>query len=111
MNPTFEVGVTSVVGAYFTGGYGVYNRRLQLTRADVGSQTFCDFWYGACFDQPVPVSTILGETSTYKGGFNVGGGLTFGLPRAKLFAEVRYHRMLTRGLRTETLPVSFGIRW
>jgi hypothetical protein len=111
LNPTFEVGVTKVVGAYATAGYGLYNRRLQLTRADIGAQTFCDYWYGVCYDQAVPVATILGETSTYKGGFNVGGGLTLGFPKAKFFAEARYHRMFTRGIDTETLPVSFGVRW
>jgi opacity protein-like surface antigen len=112
LNPRIEIGGESRVGGYFTGGYGLYNRRLQVTQAGIGTGFFCDDWYGFCFQGPTPVNFLVGERDTYKGGFNVGGGMTFGAPAgAKFFAEVRYHRMLTRGRATELLPISFGVRW
>ena len=58
------------------------------------------------------MGSILGERTTYKGGWNAGVGLTIGgLGPGKFFAEGRYHRMNTTGPDTEYIPLSFGFRW
>jgi opacity protein-like surface antigen len=110
VNPTFEFIDLEEFGAYGTGGYGVYNRRLDLTRADPRIGVVCDPWWGVCFNDLVLTDTTLAEQNTYKGGFNVGGGFTVG-SRTKFFVEVRYHHMFTTNESTQVVPITFGFRW
>ena len=111
LNPTYEIQTHSPVGFYVTGGYGIYARRLQLTSTDLASGFYCDPWWGFCYPGLVPAEVVLGQNWTYKGGFNVGGGITFGSPGARFFAEMRYHYVFTTNVRTEMIPVAFGIRF
>ena len=111
LNPTFEYNTRSGFGGYATGGYGVYSRRLELTATDFDLAGYCDPWWGYCYPVVVDSNTVLRENTTYKGGFNVGGGLTFGPPKYRFFAEARYHYMFTRDIRTTTIPVAFGVRF
>ena len=54
-------------------------------------------------------SSGAGSTSNTKGGWNAGGGLTFGVGMAKLFIEWRYTNVSTEGVATKFIPVILGI--
>jgi opacity protein-like surface antigen len=110
-NPDFQFIKTERFSSYVTGGYGLYYRWLELTRADFGSGVVCDAWWSLC-STPFNVDGNLfnGIRSTYKGGVNAGGGFTYGTNK-KFFAEVRYHRMFTTRQPTELLPIIVGVRW
>ena len=54
-------------------------------------------------------SSGAGSTSSTKGGWNAGGGLTFGVGMAKLFIEGRYTNVSTEGVATKFIPVILGI--
>jgi len=54
-------------------------------------------------------SSGAGSTSNTKGGWNAGGGLTFGVGMAKLFIEGRYTNVSTEGVATKFIPVILGI--
>jgi len=112
LNPTVHLNSKGRFGAYVTGGYGLYSRRIQITQFNWTGGVVCDPWWGFCWGGTYPVTTVLGEHTNYTGGFNVGGGITIGGPaNVKFFAEARFHSMNTGGNRTEYVPVSFGVRW
>lgn len=99
---------------YLTAGYGLYHRNLSLTRPAVVPALVCDPFFGICFQQAIGVNQVVASNSTYKGGFNAGGGFDIGLGdrRAKLFVEARYHRMFTtHGSDFTLVPVTFGVHW
>ena len=52
-----------------------------------------------------------GSSSETKFGFNVGGGIDFGLAGFSSFIEARFHSVQTSGSSTNLVPVSFGIRF
>ena len=52
-----------------------------------------------------------GSSSTTKGGWNAGGGLTFGVGAAKLFLEARYVSVATPGAATKWVPVTLGFQF
>jgi opacity protein-like surface antigen len=110
LNPTVTFNPKGRFGAYFTGGYGLYSRRTQITQVSWDGGIYCDPWWGYCWGGSY--TNVLGERTTYTGGYNVGAGITFGGPRSvKFFAEARFHSMNTGNNRTEYIPVSFGARW
>lgn len=111
LNPRVDVPISHMVDWYATVGYGLYNRREQITQTTVVTGVFCDPWWGFCSVAPVAGNAIVGEHSVYNGGFNFGTGFAFGPPHAKFFAEVRYDYMYTSPVRTEMLPVTFGVRF
>ena len=108
-NPTFEFIKQERFTSYATGGYGLYNRHLDLAANGPVPASVCDQFWDACVSNPPP-TVISGDRSPYKGGFNVGGGVMFG-SHTKFFTEVRYHRMFTTKTPTELIPLTFGIRW
>lgn len=52
-----------------------------------------------------------GSSSETKGGWNVGGGITFGVGAAKLFLESRYMHVATEGEATKFVPVILGFQF
>jgi hypothetical protein len=63
---------------------------------------------------PVAANQVLGSFTQNKGGWNVGGGVSFRVKEdsnAKIYAESRYHYIYTTPFRTTVLPVTFGFRW
>ena len=50
-------------------------------------------------------------SSTTKGGWNAGGGLTFGVGAAKLFLEARYVNVATPGDAVKWVPVTLGFQF
>jgi opacity protein-like surface antigen len=112
--PVVRFAPHSPVDAYILGGYGLYHRGLTITRPANATAIFCDFFFGFCFPTVVTVDQVVASFSTYKGGFNAGGGLEFrlGSTGLKAFGEARYHEMFTsRGPNLTFVPVTFGLRW
>jgi hypothetical protein len=54
-------------------------------------------------------SSDAGSSSSTKGGWNAGGGITFGVGMAKLFIEGRYNNVSTEFIKTKYVPVILGI--
>ena len=54
-------------------------------------------------------SSVANSESVTKGGWNAGGGITFGVGMAKLFIESRYTNVSTEGVATKFIPVILGI--
>jgi len=54
-------------------------------------------------------SSGANSESNTKGGWNAGGGITFGVGMAKLFIESRYTNVSTEGVATKFIPVILGI--
>jgi hypothetical protein len=98
------------ISGYVTGGYGIFARNFQLTRPSVGTTVVCDpFWYW-CGTAIVPVDVVLGSHTTWKQGWNGGLGVEMG-GHVKFFAEARYMWVATPRIRSEAIPVTFGVRF
>ncbi|PYV50152.1 MAG: hypothetical protein DMG96_05420 [Acidobacteria bacterium] len=104
----------SRVQPYATAGFGLYRRNLTLTQPSTVSTLACDPFFGFCFPAAFGVDQVVASNTTYKDGFNVGGGFDFPLGgrRLKLFTEARYSRMFTtHGSDFTFVPVTFGFHW
>ena len=108
VNPSYEFIKQEHFGAYATGGYGLYNRKLLLAAPGVIPAVACDQFWNVCVGAPGQL--VTGDFNIYKGGYNVGGGVTF-TPHIKFFVETRYHHMFTSNGATILIPLTFGIRW
>jgi hypothetical protein len=115
----------SVVRPYITVGPGMYYRSVEITEY-IGNGVICDpYWY-VC--GVYPVSEVIGSRGGWDFGFNVGGGLGFGIGEtSEFFIEMRYHHVLgpeftpntplpagtpTSGSTTGTYyPLTFGFRF
>jgi opacity protein-like surface antigen len=93
-NAVFAFPGASPARPYLLGGVGVYNGKTSVDG--------------------------LGETeSETKFGLNAGAGFDFGMGKANLFADVRFHAILKGGVDTETgdettaymIPVTVGLRF
>jgi opacity protein-like surface antigen len=106
VNPRYYFHPGGKLGGYATAGYGLYSRSLAFTDPSqaVG---YCDPYYGYCSSSGAP---IIAEFTNYKGGFNIGGGVTYALGESgfKFVSDVRYHRFLSHA-NNEFLTLSFGI--
>lgn len=110
VNPTYQFWKEENVSSYVTGGYGLYNRDLQLSNSGaVLPAGACDTFFNVC-NANSQVSAIANDLNTYKGGFNVGAGMNFGA-HTKFFVEARYHHMFTTHSPTEIVPLTVGVRW
>jgi opacity protein-like surface antigen len=110
VNPHYEFIKQERFSSYATGGYGIYNRRLLLAAPGLVPAVVCDQFWNVCVSNNPVSQTVTGPLSPYKGGYNVGGGVTFGA-HTKFFVEARYHHMFTTDVATEVVPLTFGIRW
>ena len=79
----------SPVRPYIVAGPGVYNREVEITEY-VGSGVIRDpYWY-VC--GVYPVTDVVGSRGGWDFGFNVGGGVGFGLGESsEFYVETRYH--------------------
>lgn len=113
VNPVFRIAQERKVGGYLIGGYGIFKRTVNLTRPEVVPVFICDPWTFFCYEGSAVADVIYRSNSTWKGGWNIGGGVTYRLGdgNAKLYAEVRYYEVLTSPVKTTVLPLTFGIRW
>jgi len=108
LNPAYVFIKKERVSSYVTGGYGLYNRRLLLAATGAIPAVACDQFWEVCISSAPQM--VSGNPSPYKGGFNAGGGVAFGVTN-KFFVEIRYHRMFTANAPTQIIPLTFGIRW
>jgi hypothetical protein len=79
----------SSVRPYVVAGPGMYNRKVEITEY-VGNGVICDpYWY-VC--GVYPVEAVLGSRGGWDFGFNVGGGVGFGIGESsEFYVEMRYH--------------------
>jgi Outer membrane protein beta-barrel domain len=108
LNPAYEFIKQERFSSYATGGYGLYNRQLQLASTGPVPAAACDSFWNVCVSNSPGI--VTGNLSPYKAGYNVGGGVTFGA-HLKFFVEARYHHMFTKNAATEIVPLTFGLRW
>lgn len=111
--PEIRLAPRGKIDPYIIAGAGLYHRNLSLTQPANVQTIFCDPFFGYCYPAIVGVNQVVGSFSTYKGGFNAGGGFDFRFSgRAKVFAEARYNEMFTSfGPNLTYVPVTFGLRW
>jgi hypothetical protein len=111
-NPTVRFNPNGKFGGYLIAGGGLYSRTVQFTRPTTAAVNFFDpfFGFGTAF---VPADQVIGSFTRRAGGWNAGGGLTFGLGHAgaKLYTEARYHWADTEGRPIQIVPVTIGLRW
>jgi len=105
-------------GFYLIGGGGWYYRHTALHNVTVAPGTVCepawDWWGFTCQSGLVSTSSTLATKGVSSGGVNGGVGLTINLGSSglKYFMEARYHYSPQGGrIATQTIPVTFGIRW
>ncbi len=106
LNPRYYIRPNHKLGEYVTAGFGFYGREIAFTDPSQ-IQTYCDPYYGTgCQSSSAP---IIASNTSYKGGINVGGGLTYSPfgTRVKLVADVRYNRFLSHA-NNEFVTVSLG---
>lgn len=99
---------------YVTAGFGLYHRNLTLTTPTLVTTVFCDYFFGSCFPATVGLNQVVASASTYKAGYNAGGGIEvrLGGGRLRVFGEARYENMFTtHGKDMTYVPVTFGVRW
>lgn len=113
LDPVIHTHPRGPVDVYFTGGGGLYHWHQQFTQPTTETVTAFDPYFGFFYQAAVPVNQVLSSYSMNKFGWNGGGGVEFGTPwSAKIFAEVRYHRMLLGNDRhADFVPITFGVRW
>jgi len=106
----------SAVRPYLVAGPGMYYRSVEITEY-VGSGIICDpYWY-VC--GTYPIEAIIGSRGGWDFGFNVGGGVGFGLGESsEFYIEMRYHWVQGPDLEgtDETAtgsyyPLTFGFRF
>jgi Outer membrane protein beta-barrel domain len=104
-------------GGYAIGGTGWYHRSWELTNPAITVGTVClpsYVWWGiACTNGLVSTNVTVASGSSNAIGWNIGGGITYrlGQSHAKFYTEVRYHVAYTKGINTDVLPLTFGIRF
>lgn len=107
-----------VFGAYLIGGGGMYYRVAELSKPIViGAGTPCSAawqWWGyTCAAGFVSQDKTTVNTSSTVFGGNAGAGFTIRLSQEgyKFFVESRYHYAPNKGISTQLIAITFGIRW
>jgi hypothetical protein len=96
----------SVLRPYLIGGPGMYNRKVEITEY-VGNGVVCDPYYYVC--GTYPVVDVIGSRGGWDFGFNVGGGVGFGIGESsEFFVEMRYHHVLGPEITSATPLPSTG---
>ena len=104
----------SPVRAYIVAGPGMYYRKVEITRY-AGNGVICDPYYYIC--GTYPIEAVLGDRGGWDFGFNVGGGVGFGLgDSGEFYVETRYHYVMGPEINGgssngQYLPLTFGFRF
>jgi hypothetical protein len=105
-------------GTYFIGGGGWYFRKNWLSREITsGTGTVCTpawLWWGfTCSSGTVTANQTLATSTTSAWGMNAGIGFTLRVGEApyRLYTEARYHYAPTKGISTQVVALSVGIRY
>jgi Outer membrane protein beta-barrel domain len=107
-----------LLGTYLIGGSGWYYRNASLSKAITsGTGTSCTpgwLWWGfTCTSGTVNANQTLTVSSSSTWGANGGAGFTVRVGGApyRLYTEARYHYAPTKGINTQFVLVTFGIRY
>ncbi|MGC1448859.1 MAG: hypothetical protein WA830_02370 [Candidatus Sulfotelmatobacter sp.] len=107
-----------MLGTYLIGGGGWYFRKNWLSReVTAGSGTICTpawLWWGfTCSSGTVTANQTLATSTTDAWGVNAGIGFTVRVGEApyRLYTEARYHYAPTKGISTQFMAVTVGIRY
>jgi hypothetical protein len=116
-NLLFHSSGENKLGFYGIGGVGWYHRSWELTAPTLAIGTAClpsYVWWGVvCSNGLVSSEVTLRSGSTDGFGYNAGAGITFRVADSyvKFYAELRYHHPFHRGIDTQVLPLTFGVRY
>jgi len=112
INPMLRIGYDHKFGGYLIGGGGCYRRTVEFTQPTTAIVPFYDPWWGFFGQAAIPADQVIGSRTVDVGGWNVGGGFTFGNAQGpKFYTEARYHWMNAGAHNTTVLPITFGVRW
>ena len=107
-----------MLGTYLIGGGGWYFRKNWLSREVTASPgTVCTpawLWWGfTCTSGTVTANQPLATSTTSAWGANVGVGFTVRVGEApyRFYTEARYHYAPTKGITTEFMAITVGIRY
>jgi hypothetical protein len=108
----------AVRGLYLIGGGGYYHRNSHLSeKVTTGSSIACTptwLWFGlACESGSVTANQTIGSSSSNSLGVNGGFGFTARVGEApyRVYVESRYHYAPGRGVSTQLVAVTVGIRY
>jgi hypothetical protein len=107
-----------VYGTYCIGGAGMYYREASLSQTiAVGDSVSCMpawLWWGfSCTSGTVTRNQNLRSSSSTVFGGNVGVGFTIRIPDSeyRFYIESRYHYAPNKGVHTQLMPISIGVRF
>jgi hypothetical protein len=108
----------AVRGLYFIGGGGYYFRSFHFSqKVTTGSSIGCTptwLWFGfACESGTVTANQTIGSSSSHSLGANGGIGFTARVGEApyRVYVESRYHYAPGKGVSTQLVSVTVGIRY
>ena len=106
------------VGTYLIGGGGLYYRNSRLSQpVTTGSSITCTptwLWFGfTCESGTVTANQTLASSSSSSLGVNGGIGFTSRVGEApyRVYVETRYHYAPGKGVNTQLVSVTLGIRY
>lgn len=107
-----------VFGTYLIGGGGLYYRNANLSQVvTVGNSVACTpawlSWGFTCSSGFVTANQSLKSASSTVFGGNFGVGFTVRIPDShyNFYLESRYHYAPTKGVHTQLLPITVGVRF
>lgn len=106
------------LGTYFIAGGGLYHRTVSLsqpvtTGASISCEPTWEWWGFSCSSGTVTANQTLASSSSTAPGLNGGFGFTVRVGDApyRVYLESRYHYAPMRGINTQLVTVTFGIRY
>jgi hypothetical protein len=106
------------VGTYLIGGGGWYYRNTHLSqKVTTGSSVTCNptwLWWGfSCESGTVTANQTLASSASHALGVNGGIGFTARVGDApyRIYVETRYHYAPTKGVSTQLVALTVGIRY
>src|SRR5262249_43300552 len=106
------------LGVYLIGGGGWYYRYSAINQEiTVGSEVTCEpswLWWGfTCTSGTVTASQTIRSSNSSAFGGNGGIGFTIraGSPPYRVYFESRYHYAPNKGISTQLITTTFGVRF
>ena len=106
------------LGTYFIAGGGLYHRTARLShKVATGNSITCnptwEWWGFSCSSGIVTGNETIGSSSSSALGGNVGIGFTARVGDApyRVYVETRYHYAPTKGINTQLVVLTIGIRY
>lgn len=107
-----------ILGTYLIAGGGLYHRTASLSRpvttgANITCEPTWEWWGFSCSSGTVTSNQTLKSSASTAPGVNAGFGVTVRVGDApyRVYVESRYHYAPTRGVNTQLVAVTLGIRY